>query len=215
MSVHPDNTPSTAEIVQRRLVGLAVLLVLVFLLSWLLRGLGGSGTVDEEGLQTVVVPLGGSTAPLAPLPEEGEVSAEPEPATTREPTVDATVPPAADTRPSSTIAAAPPPRPAAPASPPAGPAAEAPAPRTSSPAGKPVVRWYVLLGAFGDANNAKALAQRGRQAGLKMEVSRLTSGGSTLHRVRAGPYSSEREGQSARAQLIVEGLTTAKLVKED
>lgn len=209
MALTPDQPPSTGEVIHRRLIGLMVLLCVVFLLSLLLRGLGGRKPVGDEGLQTVVVPLGDAAPPAAvPLAEtttaRASLSQEPDNGPDKGPEL-----------PADTVAAGPPEAPPPAVEKRAERVSEAPRIKSPTPEPRAAGRWYVLLGAFSDANNARALAQRARQAGLKVEVSRIASGESSLHRVRAGPYKTEAEGQSARATLIVEGLTTARLSRED
>lgn len=216
MSSPTEPEISTAEIIKRRLLGLLVLLAVVFGLSVLLRGLGGP-TADESKLQTVVVPLGGSelpatdTATILAAPEPEEVVAEDPPT---EPASPAAVAPAPISKPA---ASAPVPKlaPPKPAKPPAAtPKEKEKSTASTSESAKKKNRWYILLGSFSDAANARALAQRAKSAGFSVDVSRIQTGGSTLNRVRVGPFKSESEAQSARATLIVEGLTGAKLQKE-
>ena len=217
MSNPPDTEVTTADLVKRRLVGLLVLLATVFALSVLLRGLGSPGPEDSS-LQTVVVPLGGGETPTS---DTAAVLAAPEP----EPDVVADESPR-ETAPKDVVPepekspaaiAQEPPRKLAPPKP-AAPAVVAPketkksVASASEPAKKQ--RWFITLGSFSDAANAKALAQRAKAAGFSADVSRIQSGGNSLNRVRVGPFKSESEAQSARATLIVEGLTGAKLQKE-
>lgn len=217
MSSPTDTEVSTAEIVKRRLLGLLVLLALVFGLSVLLRGLGGP-TADENKLQTVVVPLGTSelpatdTARVLAAPEPEESVAEGSPTETAPP---ATVAPTPVSKPAASLSTAPklvPPKPAKPAA--VTPKEKEKSTAATSESAKKKNRWYILLGSFSDAANARVLAQRAKSAGFSVDVSRIQTGGSTLNRVRVGPFKSESEAQSARATLIVEGLTGAKLQKE-
>ena len=219
MNTGPASEPSTAAVIRQRLVGLAVLLVAVFLLSVLLRSLGGPRTVDEEGLQTVVVPLGSSSelpVATAVLPEESTTVAAPAPMPSApRPRPETTVAAAVD-QPTATVeepAAAPPPRASvakiAPKPEPAAP------PRSAkAPAAPVAARWYVVLGSFSDAANAKALVLRARRAGVPAESQPQRVSGGVRVRVRAGPFKGESEAQSARATLIVEGMTNARVVKE-
>jgi len=228
MSISPASEPlPTSFVLKRRLIGLLVLLLFLFLLSVLLRGLGQPRENREDGLQTVVVPLGNSELPpvvAAPEPEApaDESASEPEPpaeiasaaAPEAEPIRSAPAPAPAPAKESA-------PKPAADPVPakPVKPAAEKPVAKVTPPAPPPkapaaAARWYVVLGSFSDAANAKALALRARQSGFKAEVLPMKSGASTLNRVRVGPFKSDTEGNSARATLIVEGMTGAKLVKE-
>lgn len=226
MSISPVPEPlPTSFVLKRRLIGLLVLLLFLFLFSILLRGLGQPRENQEDGLQTVVVPLGSSELPPVVAPPEPETAveepsseppAEPAaaPAPQAEPVREPTSAPAPANEPAPKPAAAPLPSKSEKAAPekPTMKAPAASAPTTKSPAG--TARWYVVLGSFSDAANAKALALRARQSGFKAEVLPMKSGGSSLNRVRVGPFKTEAEGQGARATLIVEGMTGAKLVKE-
>lgn len=222
LNAAPEPLP-TSFVLKRRLLGLLVLLLFLFLLSVLLRGLGQPRESQEDGLQTVVVPLGSgelppavaSPEPEAPVEEAAsEPPAEPAAAPAPEPEPIRELPPAPARE------AAPKPAPTPPPSKPAKPVAEKPVAKTppvTAPTAKTPVgpaRWYIVLGSFSDAANAKALALRARQSGFKAEVLPMKSGRSSLNRVRVGPFKTEAEGQGARATLIVEGMTGAKLVKE-
>lgn len=204
----------TTAIVQRRLVGLTVLLVVAFLISLLLRA--GSGAPDE--LPSVVIPLNGSNAAAdpaaaslaptldAPEPTAELSPAEPSPTPTAQPAVRVTTAPKA-----AVVAPKPPspvPKPAAASI--AKPAK--PAPEPSKPAA--ARRWVVIVGAYKDPMAAKAIANRIRLAGFKADTVPVTSAGERLNRVRAGPFSSKEEAESARVTLIVEGLTKAVLAVE-
>lgn len=194
-------------VLQRRLVGLLVLLVFVFLLSVLLRGLGQVRTGQDAGLQTVVVPLGVTELPAVVAPEPDSMAVEAAPAVpTSEPLATVDEPPQAVPQPASTPlpTVISPPKPATARTPSA-----APPPKPAAAA-----RWYVVLGTFSDAGNAKAMVMRVRQSGFSAEAVPTRTGAGMLSRVRAGPFKNEAEGQGARATLIVEGMTGAKLVKE-
>ena len=220
MNAGPASELTTSAVIRQRLVGLVVLLTTVFLLSMLLRGLGGPRAVDEEGLQTVVVPLGArSELPVvaanpveeraAPAPAAGVI--DPAPEAGPDPDPDPTgLAPAAPMQMPETVA----PRPVAPV--PAQKKSEtATAPRApKTPPSQAVARWYVVLGSFSDAGNAKALALRARRAGVPAESQPQRVSGALRVRVRAGPFKSEREAQAARASLIVEGMTSARVSKE-
>ena len=216
MNAGPASELTTSAVIRQRLVGLVVLLTAVFLLSMLLRGLGGPRAVDEEGLQTVVVPLGArSELPVVaanpveeratPAPAAGVI--DPAPEAGPDPTGPA---PAAPMQMPETVA----PRPVAPvpAQKKSETATASRAPKTPPP--QAVARWYVVLGSFSDAGNAKALALRARRAGVPAESQPQRVSGALRVRVRAGPFKSEREAQAARASLIVEGMTSARVSKE-
>lgn len=211
MSTRPASELTTSELIQRRLVGLLVLLLIVFLLSVLLRLIGHRTAPQDKGLQTVVVPLGSAEPPQPVVEAEAAVVAA-EPAAEAPP---AEVPPPVVEKPE---AEPPPAQASTPKAPP--PVAQRPESRPAPPSPRPSDKpaspggWYVVLGTFSDAANAKALVLRAKQSGFPAGTVPVRVGGSTLTRVRVGPFKSEREGQSARATLIVEGMTGAKLIRE-
>lgn len=57
----------------------------------------------------------------------------------------------------------------------------------------PLVRWVVQVGSFSSADNADKLVERLRGEGLSAYKETVTSGGSTIHRVRAGPFVERNE----------------------
>ena len=210
-------------VVQRRLVGLAVLLVIVFLLSLLLR----SRPDAPDALPSVVIPLGGEaatanavsiadTAPtldaVQPPPQSADVAVAASPSMPiekrrLEPSSAATQ----EAKPSSALVEKPrtekPPAPktAKPVKPPPALAAAKP---TTTP------RWFVVVGAYKDPMAAQAIANRVKLAGLKVEILPVTASGQRFNRVRAGPFSKKADAESARVTLIVEGLTKAVTVGE-
>lgn len=197
-------------LVHRRLVGLMVLLLAAFLLSLLLR----SRPQDPDALPSVVIPLNASSAATAPtLPP------------TAAPTLDAPEPErpsTAEATPAKPSASAPPVKISKIPEPTPTPAMEAPvkkAPPKSAPAPiKPSAaapqRWYVAAGAYKDPVAAKAIGNRIKLAGFKVDVAAVGSGGNRLNRVRAGPFATRAAAESARAALIVEGLTKSVVVAE-
>lgn len=200
----------THALIQRRLVGLAVLLTLFFLLSLLLRT---PGTQSNE-LPTVVIPLNGSGTTAAPSPAaepppvldqspQAEEDPAPEPAAPAQAEVASKTEP--ERSPPQASAAGPSPAPAAKA-----PAAKATEPTPTRKA-EQAPRWFVSVGAFKDPVAARAIADRVRLAGLRAEVQPITITGEQLNRVRAGPFSSRGDAESARASLIVSGLTKATI----
>jgi len=219
--------PSQEEIrtiVQRRLVGLTVLLFIVFMLSLLLR----NHTRPADRVPTVVIPLGqGSIASSELESSEGAVPvldqadapaqagvniqqaaptvAEVAPAPIARERKDQVVSPAdkpqAVTRKKmpERVAAAPAPKPS-----------PAPVPPKSTvPPG-----WYVAVGAYKDPTAAGAIAQRVKLAGFSASLEQITVAGEKLNRVRAGPFQARGQAESARATLIVEGLTKSIVVSE-
>ncbi len=217
-ATHSNSSLDTRTIVHRRLVGLAVLLLALFLLSLLLR----TGNRSGDGLPSVVIALNGSGATVDPVAstaaptldaQEEELPEQAAPAPSKaEPATAAVVEtpkPAAPSKPPPSTAAATKPR----EKPVAKPAVPAPLP---SPAAKSADarRWFVVIGSYKDQMAAQAIANRVKLAGLKAAATPITAAGEKLHRVRAGPFVSKDDAESARATLIVEGLTKATIVGE-
>jgi DedD protein len=69
----------------------------------------------------------------------------------------------------------------------------------------PLVRWVVQVGSFSAAGNADALVERLRAEGLSAYQETVSSAGSTIYRVRVGPYIERDEAIRADA------LITARL----
>ena len=220
----PSLPADTRATVQRRLIGLAVLLLFFFLLSLLLR----TGNGAPDALPSVVIPLGGDASATATTPSSGNAPTldVPEPSSEGGPvaTAPVTPPPKPEPKPATSAVTAKPPVVAKPA--PAKPRIEKPqlaqiakpvkptvaAPATAKPAAAP--RWFVVVGAYKDPMAAQAIANRVRLAGLKADSVAVTSAGEKLNRVRAGPFVNKEAAESARATLIVEGLTKAVTVSE-
>ncbi len=214
-----DPAPRHAAVLKRRLVGLAVLLGLLFLLSLMLR----SGAPSPNALPVVVIPLDGSgasadpvvvanTAPVLDAPEQ-RVAAPPSSSAAAPGSASASKPSASKPIPAeATAKSAVKPKPAAEKS---ASAIKKPAP-AQPPAAALVSprRWFVVVGAYKDPMAAQAIANRVRLAGLQSAAIPITSAGERLHRVRAGPFETKETAESARATLIVEGLTKAILVSE-
>lgn len=213
--------PETRAIVQRRLIGLAVLMVVAFLLSLLLRVQTG----PTEALPSVVIPLNGGAAAVAtdqppvlgqepPPGRQAQAPDQPEPV----------APAASVSTPLAVEPAAPSIKPAAPAKPAvekaSTPSADPPSkPRTERAAAAPQVtaprRWFVVVGAYKDPLATKAIANRVKLAGFRTETTTVTSSkGERLNRVSAGPFNKMEEAEAARAALIVEGLTKAVVTGE-
>lgn len=206
-----DRSPETPALVKRRLTGLVVLLLLAFLFGLLQHN--DAGDKAAQGLKSVVIPLHGDASALTAPAENA--------AATDLPAVDeAAVLPAEE---QATVAT--PPAPVARATlppPPEKPVAKTNIPTKSKssvpaiPANKPAApqRWFVVVGAFKDAAAASAIANRVKLAGFKVETTVITATGARLTRVRAGPFNKADQAESARATLIVEGLTKAAVVTE-
>ncbi len=217
-----SSAPDLRAIVQRRLIGLAVLLLAVFLLSLLLR----TRPAAPDALPSVVIPLGaGNVQPVPPeaagpvptldVPEPSRPAAPaavaPEPAPLAERTE-------AKPKPVEPVISSPPkPKPTVPAVATPKPKVEkppAPKPAAEKPKAAAAPRWYVAVGAYKDPTAAQAIANRIKLSGFRADTVPVTTNGNRLNRVRAGPFASRAEAESARATLIVEGLTKSIIVGE-
>jgi DedD protein len=69
----------------------------------------------------------------------------------------------------------------------------------------PLVRWIVQVGSFAAAGNADALVERLRAEGLNAYQETVSSAGSTIYRVRVGPYIERDEA------IRADGLINARL----
>jgi len=211
---------SPREVIQRRLIGLAVLLFVFFLLTLLLR----SGSTAES-LPAVVISLSGDASPgNAPVPVLGQESTAPaldEPNTQKpearsapaaakvaQPAEPAPKPALESVAPKPSVEKPAPPKPIA------SPKPAAPKPALDKPKAAASSRWYVVVGSYKDPMAAEAIANRVRVSGFKATVLGVTTGGERFNRVRGGPFSSKAEAEAARATLIVEGLTKAVIVGE-
>lgn len=217
-----DSAPDTRAIVQRRLIGLFVLLLLAFVLSLLLRlrpsapdampavviPLGTGAAATDPGLAADAAPVLGEASEPTPRPLERPVAAQAKPGTAKAsaPQKPAEAPAKAKIPQEKAVAAAK-------TKPPVAlPAKE----KASTPAVKPAaaVRWFVAVGAYKDPMAAQAIANRIKLAGFSAGSAAVSSGAERLHRVRAGPFPTKADAESARATLIVEGLTKAAVVTE-
>lgn len=219
-----DDAADLGTVIQRRLVGLIVLLVGVFLVSLLLR----NATPSSEALPSVVIPLGSQAGiePRTNPADEPEVPPAPRGETLASAAAPveapaATLPDTAEEKPAAVEAAvAEKPKPKTQAVTPKASAADKPAiakpaapkPSITRPDGP--ARWFVAVGAYKDPMAAQAIANRVKLAGFKAEVSAVTVNKDKLQRVRAGPFASEIAAESARVTLIVEGLTKAVTLSE-
>lgn len=75
----------------------------------------------------------------------------------------------------------------------------------------PLVRWVVQAGSFSSADNADRLVERLRGLGLSAYKETVTSAGSTVFRVRAGPFV-EREEAIRVNELVSERLSLKGVV---
>jgi DedD protein len=228
------------EVLRQRLVGLAVLLLLVFLLSLLLPGKPPA----EERLPATTVSLTGETlteADAVPPPDDLPPEAAPE-----APPVDSAVAISALSDSSAEVAPAPPPEsaPSPPSNP--GPAAglklapkvetagltpplqkpkaetvpkpvKPPTPKLAESVANapPVPGWYVQVGSYSKLDSAKTVVTLLNKLGLRVAMTRITGvKGQPLNRVRAGPYDSEASARAAQAKVAKNGYPQARVVRE-
>jgi DedD protein len=74
--------------------------------------------------------------------------------------------------------------------------------------------WVVQLGSFGEADNARRLADRVSHYGYQAEVSAFRAGGRAMHRVRIGPQASRTEAEVIASALSAHGFV-AQVVTRD
>jgi DedD protein len=194
-------TPAVDRAARERLTGAVILVAaLAIVVPELLSGPGSDGAVTGEPgtMAEAGPPL--ATYDLAIDPGAVEPTPAPQPAATAQPEVAAPTAPgpaAATPAPGSSAASA---DARGEVRPPAAPPAAAPPAGGTSAAG-----WWVPLGSFSSADNARRLARELRARGFAIEVSQVRSGGKELHRVRAGPEQ-DRDGATAlRARLAAAG----------
>ncbi|MDR3415633.1 MAG: SPOR domain-containing protein [Nevskia sp.] len=229
------------DTLKRRLVGLAVLLVLLFGLSWLLPANwpeSGEKDVPSTTLPLAVNGVGGE--PAAPTPAPDMAAAVPATPDASAPALPATA--ARPSAPAAPSAAAPSPRPAADQAKPPVPVARGPVPEQKLPslklapalpqAPKPPVpatvkpaeptaaspalkAWYVQIGSYSDAGNAQTTLNLLHNIGYRGESRAVTSPtGATLYRVRLGPFTSEAAAQQAFDKVTHQGYPQARMLSE-
>ncbi|MEJ8566821.1 SPOR domain-containing protein [Elongatibacter sediminis] len=71
----------------------------------------------------------------------------------------------------------------------------------TSPA-DPLVRWVVQVGSFSDASNAEGLVKQLQDSGLTAYRETVRSSGSSIHRVRVGPFLDRQDALTARQKII-------------
>lgn len=157
----------------------------------------------EQERETPVTPLR-PPEPAVPEPQVTQTAPEPvperEPELAPEPITEPEIPPA------QTAAPAPVPEPETQAAP----TQSAPAAAQQPPAAG---GWVVQIGSFGNRDNAERLAAELRQRQYQSFITRLDSGGTTLHRVRIGPAGSRDEADALVRRLAGEGYQ-AQVVRD-
>lgn len=85
------------------------------------------------------------------------------------------------------------------------------APTTTQPARE---RYQLQAGAFRDMRDADAMKARIALAGLQARVEPAEVNGTTMYRVRLGPYATARELEEAKRQLASNGVPDTLAVRE-
>jgi DedD protein len=191
---------------KERLIGAAVLVALgVWLIPWVLNGPEGDGGAEPEKLQlpaptestplrTQTIHLNEARDPATILPDGPVPAASP----VAEPAVSAG---GRDGGPVSEIPS------------PAPPAIPAPAQETVAPE-RAEGTWFVQVGSFGDAENARRLASRVSTYGFRAQVSVYAAGGREMHRVRVGPEGTRESAEAVASSLSAHGFV-AQVVTSD
>lgn len=158
-----------------------------------------------------------AAAPPAPVPQAKpaakppvqKLAQAPSPAPAAKPTAPAPAAPAAAPAPKPAAA---PPVPAAPKI--AAPVPAPPPPLVSSAAAQAKL-WYVQIGSFADQGNAQTTLNLLQNIGFRGESSPTTNAaGTTLYRVRLGPFPSEAVAQQAFGKVSHQGYPQARVVAE-
>ena len=77
----------------------------------------------------------------------------------------------------------------------------------------PLSGVFVQVGAFGTEQKAQEVRDRAATLGTATIVP-ISIGGRTLYRVRLGPYGSDRDAETARAQVSADGFPDARIVND-
>jgi cell division protein FtsN len=183
------------EVLLRRLLGAGALLTIALLFSALLPEPGRRG--QEQGVVAYDVRTGRQIGALSPVENPPELKADDKlaqrPAETQAPAVRA-----------------------------ADPAATAePRPEPSRPALKvdetlkAVGGWYVQVGSFNNAVNARGAAQKLFGMGLQTAIQSVSVAQTQWYRVRVGPFATEAAALDALARVKKADYRDAKLVRPD
>lgn len=216
---------------KQRLIGAAVLVALAMIfLPMLLKGPDTAEpdaarvplempSAPDQAFETRELPL---TAPGPVTADGGVLGMQPRPATSDDPnavaTVDQSGQPAARTEFDPDAEPKPAPGPGtvqavdaatglaeasapAPAATPAPVAAPAPAPAAPLPASTAAGRFAVNVGSYSNLDNARALADRLRAAGLPLSSESVDVAGKPAMRLRVGPYGDRTAAEAARLRV--------------
>lgn len=214
------------EQLKRRFTGLALIIFVLFLISWVLPK-PGEMLPDGENVQRVTLDLKASetiadapslTATLAPAPVE--VLSHVESAVTEK--VVNTPEPDIEEVPSSELISKVSSGSVVTASPTAKPPVKKPlnaitTPQVSAPKAAPKSaepHWYVQLGAFSEVGNARQLLERFKAQKYSGFLSPADTSKGTRYRVRIGPYAKREQAMGAQKRMIQAGTTGTTLVEE-
>ena len=89
---------------------------------------------------------------------------------------------------------------------PAAPAASAPTPAAPKSANAKTKPYFLQLGAYSQKSSAEAARKKLEAPGRRLVVVSLSGQSGPRHRLRMGPFASEREADAARARLKLEGV---------
>lgn len=213
------------EQLKRRFTGLALIVLILFLLSWVLPKPGELPPAGDNvqrvtlDLQTSDVRSEASSPPSTPVPPviEAPQSADParieKTAAAAEPDIEEPPPPATATVPKP---ATPPLETAKPVvrNPPKA-AAALPHVSSPNPAAKPAVtHWYVQLGAFSDVANARQLLEQYKAQKFPGILSPADTPKGARYRVRIGPYAKREQAADTQKRMIKAGAKGTALVEE-
>jgi DedD protein len=197
---------------KERLIGAAVLVAVgAWLIPWVLDG--PETAREPQGAAALDLPAPAADAPPtrsqtimldqrrdSPV-AGGDTAAESEPAAANavEPAIDATPPPTA-APPAAAVTVPDPAPPEAATRDETKSDAAAPAPAAGGE-----TQWFVQLGSFGDAENARRLAEGVEALGFDAEVSTFRGSGRELHRVRIGPQETRQRAEAISSSLSAHG----------
>ena len=85
-------------------------------------------------------------------------------------------------------------------------AAPAPPPAASKSANAKTKPYFLQLGAYSQKSSAEAARKKLEAPGRRLLVVTLSGQSGPRHRLRMGPFASEREADAARARLKLEGV---------
>lgn len=212
------------DTMRNRLIGLAVILVILFLLSWLIprQPKAPSG----ESIPVAAVPVGAASTAVATVASAPDVTpvGEAASASTGDDGIRTQPYSANDNAQTAAQAqsAAPAGRPgarvdvsSAPAVPTPAQAAASDTPVKHEPAPDKAAAAsaaFVQIGSYSDAGNAQSVLSELRKKGYRADVDQVTVGGKSFHRVRVGPYSNRDAAGAAQKKLAAEGYKGSTVV---